>query len=65
MGDVGLMGMHVPGMSAGDIRDAAVRAEELGYRCITMGESWAEDAPTSLVHLRAIGHGFPPGKCHG
>jgi F420-dependent oxidoreductase-like protein len=54
MGDVGLMGMHVPGMSWLQIRDAAVLAEELGYSCITMGESWGEDALTSLAQLAAV-----------
>ena len=29
MGDVGLMGMHVPGMAWREIRDAAVLAEQL------------------------------------
>ncbi len=54
MGGVGLMGMHVPGMSWREIRDAAVLAEELGYSCISMGESWAEDALTSLAQLAAV-----------
>src|SRR5437867_6735168 len=54
MGDVGLMGMHVPGMSCGDIREAAVLAEELVYSCITMGESWGEDALTSLAQIAAV-----------
>ena len=54
MSDVGLMGMHVPGMSWREIRDAAVLAEELGYSCITMGESWGEDALTSLAQLAAV-----------
>ena len=54
MGDVGLMGMHVPGMAWREIRDAAVLAEELGYSCITMGESWGEDALTSLAQLAAV-----------
>jgi alkanesulfonate monooxygenase SsuD/methylene tetrahydromethanopterin reductase-like flavin-dependent oxidoreductase (luciferase family) len=40
MGDVGIMGMHVPGMSWREIRESAVLAEELGYRCLTMGESY-------------------------
>jgi F420-dependent oxidoreductase-like protein len=48
------MGMHVPGMSWREIRDAAVLAEELGYSCITMGESWGEDALTSLAQLAAV-----------
>jgi F420-dependent oxidoreductase-like protein len=54
MGDVGLMGMHVPGMSWREIREAAVLAEQLGYSCITMGESWGEDALTSLAQLAAV-----------
>ena len=54
MGDVGLMGMHVPGMSWQEIRDAAVLAEELGYSCVSMGESWGEDALTSLAQIAAV-----------
>ena len=54
MGDVGLMGMPGPGMSWREIRDAAVLAEELGYSCITLGESWGEDALTSLAQLAAV-----------
>ena len=54
MGDVGLMGMHVPGMSWEEIRAAAVLAEDLGYSCISMGESWGEDALTSLAQLAAV-----------
>ena len=54
MADVGLMGMHVPGMSWREIRDAAVLAEELGYSCLSMGESWGEDALTSLAQLAAV-----------
>ncbi len=54
MGDVGLMGMHVPGMSWREIRQAAVLAEELGYSCVTMGESWGEDALTSLAQIAAV-----------
>jgi F420-dependent oxidoreductase-like protein len=41
-------------MSWRQIRDAAVLAEELGYSCITMGESWGEDALTSLAQLAAV-----------
>jgi F420-dependent oxidoreductase-like protein len=51
MNDIGLMGMHVPGMSWREIREAAVLAEELGYSCVTMGESWGEDALTSLAQI--------------
>ena len=54
MADVGLMGMPVSGMSWRQIRDAAVLAEELGYSCISMGESWGEDALTSLAQLAAV-----------
>src|SRR5262245_16734478 len=54
MGDVGLMGMHVPGMSWREMREAAVRAEELGYSCLSMGESWGEDALTSLAQFAAV-----------
>lgn len=54
MGDVGIMGLHVPGMSWKEIRDSAILAEELGYSCLTMGESWGEDAFTSLAQLAAV-----------
>lgn len=54
MGQVGLMGMHVPGMSWRQMREAAVLAEELGYSCISMGESWGEDALTSLAQIAAV-----------
>src|SRR5688500_16916194 len=54
MGDVGVMGMHVPGMSWRETREAAVLAEELGYSCLTMGESWGEDALTSLAQVAAV-----------
>ena len=53
MGDVGLMGMRVPGASWRETREAAVLAEQLGYSCLTMGESWGEDALTSLAQLAA------------
>jgi F420-dependent oxidoreductase-like protein len=54
MGDVGIMGLHVPGMSWREIRESAVLAEELGYSCLTMGESWGEDSFTSLAQLAAV-----------
>ena len=54
MGDVGIMGLHVPGMSWREIRDSAVLAEELGYSSLSMGESWGEDALTSLAQLAAV-----------
>ena len=54
MGDVGIMGLHVPGMPWQEIRASAVLAEELGYSCLTMGESWGEDALTSLAQLAAV-----------
>jgi F420-dependent oxidoreductase-like protein len=54
MGDVGIMGMHVPGMSWREIRESAVLAEELGYSSLSMGESWGEDALTGLAQLAAV-----------
>ena len=54
MGDIGIMGVHVPGMSWREMRDSAVLAEDLGYSCLTMGESWGEDAFTSLAQLAAV-----------
>ena len=54
MGDVGIMGLHVPGMSWGEIRESAGLAESLGYSCLSMGESWGEDAFTSLAQLAAV-----------
>ena len=54
MGDVGIMGMHVPGMSWREIRESAVLAEELGYSCLSMGESWGEDALTGLAQFAAV-----------
>ena len=54
MTSVGIMGLHVPGMSWREIRDSAVLAESLGYSCLTMGESWGEDAFTSLAQLAAV-----------
>jgi F420-dependent oxidoreductase-like protein len=54
MGDVGIMGLHVPGMAWREIRESAVLAEDLGYSCLTMGESWGEDAFTSLAQLAAV-----------
>lgn len=54
MGDVGIMGLRVPGMSWRDIRESAVLAEALGYSSLSMGESWGEDALTSLAQLAAV-----------
>ena len=54
MSDVGIMGVHVPGMSWREIRESAALAEELGYSCLSMGESWGEDAFTSLAQLAAV-----------
>src|SRR5262250_877249 len=54
MGDVGLVGLRVPGASWRDTREAAMLAEQLGYSCLTMGESWGEDALTSLAQLAAV-----------
>src|SRR5687767_14243240 len=54
MGEVGIMGLRVPGMAWRDIRDSAVLAERLGYSSLSMGESWGEDAFTSLAQLAAV-----------
>ena len=54
MGDIGLMGLRAPGMSWREVRETATLADELGYSCITMGESWGEDAFTSLAQLAAV-----------
>jgi F420-dependent oxidoreductase-like protein len=54
MGDIGIMSPQAPGMSWRQVRDAAVLAEDLGYSCLTMGESWGEDALTSLAQLAAV-----------
>lgn len=54
MGDVGIMGFRQGDMSWREIRDTAVLAEELGYSCVTMGESWGEDAFTSLSQLATV-----------
>src|SRR6266704_3303481 len=54
MGDVGIMGLHVAGMSWREIRESAMLAEESGYSCLSMGESWGEDCLTSLAQLAAV-----------
>ena len=54
MGDIGLMGLRAQGRSWREVREIAVLADELGYSCLTMGESWGEDAFTSLAQLAAI-----------
>src|SRR5438094_7793028 len=54
MGDVGIMGLHVPGMSWREIRESAILAEELGYSCLSIGESWGVDCLTSLAQLAAV-----------
>jgi F420-dependent oxidoreductase-like protein len=54
MGDIGIMSPHAPGMSWREVREAAALAEELGYSCLTMGESWGEDSLTSLAQLAAV-----------
>jgi F420-dependent oxidoreductase-like protein len=54
MGDIGIMGLHVPGMSWRDIRESCVLAEELGYSSLSMGESWGGDALTALAQLAAV-----------
>ncbi len=53
-GDIGIMSLGAPGMSWREVREAACLAEELGYSCLTMGESWGGDALTSLAQLAAV-----------
>ncbi|MGQ4806965.1 putative coenzyme F420-dependent oxidoreductase [Candidatus Entotheonellaceae bacterium PAL068K] len=54
MGDVGIMSPGAPGMSWREVRDSVVLAEELGYRCVTTGESWGGDSFTSLAQWAAV-----------
>ena len=54
MGDVGIMGLRPPGSDWNYTKKLARLADDLGYSCITMGESWAEDAFTSLAQLGAV-----------
>ena len=54
MGDVGIMGLRPPGSDWNYTKELARLADELGYSCITMGESWAEDSLTSLAQLGAV-----------
>src|SRR5262249_55920030 len=54
MGDVGLMGMHVPGMSWREMREAAVLGGGLGYGCLWGGESGGGAALPSRAHLAAV-----------
>ena len=54
MGDIGIMGLRPPGSDWRYTRELATLADELGYSCITMGESWAEDSLTSLAQLGAV-----------
>lgn len=50
---IGISGLRPPGASWRDTLRIARRAEELGYESITMGESWGEDAFTSLAQIAA------------
>lgn len=54
MGDTGLSGVRPPGSSWCEAKEIAVLADNLGYSCLTMGESWGGDAFTSLAQLAAI-----------
>lgn len=54
MSDVGIMGLRPLGSDWNYTKELAALADELGYSCITMGESWAEDALTSLAQLGAV-----------
>ena len=54
MGDIGIMSPGTSDMTWQEVRDSVVLAEELGYGCVTMGESWGEDSFTSLAQLAAV-----------
>jgi len=54
MPDVGIMSLGSSGMSPRELREAAVLAEQLGYSSISAGESWGEDAFTTLAQLAAV-----------
>ena len=54
MGKVGIMGLKAPGGSWEETKELAIVADDLGYSCITMGESWGEDAFTSLAQIAAV-----------
>ena len=54
MGKVGLMGLRAPGGSWDETKELAIMADDLGYSCITTGESWGEDAFTSLAQIAAV-----------
>ncbi len=54
MPDVGIMSLGSAGMTPRELREAAVLAEELGYRSLSVGESWGEDAFTTLAQLAAV-----------
>ena len=54
MGDVGIMGLHGPGMNWREVRDSAVLAEELGYSSVSTGEAWGGDAFTALAQIAAV-----------
>ena len=54
MPDVGIMSLGSSGMSPREVREAAALAEQLGYRSLSVGESWGEDAFTTLAQLAAV-----------
>ena len=54
MDKLGIMALRPPGGNWRDTLELASRADELGYSCITMGESWAQDAFTSLAQIAAV-----------
>ena len=54
MGKVGLMGLRAPGGSWDETKELAIMADDLGYSCITTGESWGEAAFTSLAQIAAV-----------
>ncbi|MEE8304795.1 MAG: LLM class flavin-dependent oxidoreductase [Candidatus Tectomicrobia bacterium] len=54
MNEIGIMSPGTPDMTWREIRESVILAEELGYSCVTIGESWGEDSFTSLAQLAAV-----------
>ena len=54
MKEIGIMSPGTPDMTWREIRESVILAEELGYSCVTIGESWGEDSFTSLAQLAAV-----------
>ena len=51
---VGISGIKPINASWADSKEIAILADKLGYSCISMGESWGEDAFSSLSQVAAV-----------